>query len=70
MNFLPGISSGKIAYGGTFPLTWLRRSSRGRLVTTPSPLGRKSRPTIDSSTDDLPADWDPSTAIRGKLMYC
>jgi hypothetical protein len=35
-----------------------------------SPLGKKSRPTIDSSTEDLPELCDPSTAILGKLMYC
>ena len=35
-----------------------------------SPLGRKSRPTMFSRTEDLPALYVPSTAILGKLMYC
>lgn len=69
VNFLPLISSGKTAKGVVPSSVWLRRNSRGLLVTTPSPRGKKSRPTIDSRTDDLPADWPPSTAILGKLMY-
>ncbi len=32
---------------------------KGRRVTTPEPLGRKSRPTMFSSSDDLPDDWVP-----------
>jgi hypothetical protein len=34
-----------------------------------SPLGKKSKPTIDSNTDDFPADYVPSTQIRGNLIY-
>lgn len=34
-----------------------------------SPLGKKSNPTIDSNTDDFPADYVPSTQIRGNLIY-
>ena len=55
-NFYPGISSEKIAHGFAFSFKWFRRSSRGLLVHTPSPLGRKSRPTIVSKTEDFPAD--------------
>lgn len=32
----------------------------------PLPRGRKSRPTMFSSTDDLPADWDPTTTWRAQ----
>ena len=70
VNLRPGISSGKMPYGLMSSETWLRRSSRGLLVTTPSPRGKKSRPTIDSRTEDLPALCEPRTAIRGKLIYC
>ena len=35
-----------------------------------SPLGRKSRPTTDSRTDDFPADCVPRTAILGSVIYC
>ena len=70
VNFLPLISSGKTAKGVVPSSMWLRRSSSGLLVTTPSPRGKKSRPTIDSRTEDLPADCEPSTAILGRLMYC
>lgn len=35
------------------------RSSRGRRVTTPDPLGRKSMPTIFSNKEDFPLDWVP-----------
>ncbi len=38
-------------------------STSGHLVTMPWPLGRKSRPTICSSTDDFPVDWEPITTI-------
>lgn len=69
VNFLPGISSGNTPYGVIPSSMWLRRNSSGRLVTTPEPRGKKSRPTIDSKTEDLPADWEPKTAILGKLMY-
>jgi len=69
VNFLFGTSS-NLAQGSMFSVLWFNLSSRGRLVTTPSPLGKKSRPTIDSSTEDLPADWDPNTTILGSLMYC
>jgi len=34
-----------------------------------SPLGKKSKPTIDSNTDDFPADYVPSTQILGNLIY-
>lgn len=42
-----------------------RRSSKGRRVTTPDPLGRKSRPTMFSSRELFPLDCVPSTAILG-----
>ena len=34
----------------------------------PDPLGRKSLPTIDSSTDDLPVDQAPTTTIYGNSI--
>ena len=34
---------------------------RGLRVTMPLPRGRKSRPTIFSSTEDFPEDWEPTT---------
>jgi len=67
VNFLFGTSS-NLAQGSILSDIWLSLSSSGLLVTTPSPLGRKSSPTTDSSTDDLPADWVPSTHILGSLM--
>lgn len=36
---------------------------RGLLVTMPLPRGRKSRPTIFSSTEDFPDDCDPTTTL-------
>ena len=34
----------------------------------PSPLGRKSNPTIDSKRELLPALYEPITTILGRLM--
>lgn len=67
--FLPSLSFSKIAYG--FPYALLgskctKRSSRGRLVTTPEPRGRKSRPTIFSKSELFPLDCVPKTAILGR----
>ena len=45
------------------------RPNKSEGVVLTEPLGKKSRPTIDSRTDDFPADWVPKTAILGKLMY-
>lgn len=42
--------------------------TRGRRVTMPVPRGRKSRPTMFSSTDDLPLDCEPTTTIWGRSM--
>ena len=50
------------------PGTWTSRNSRGLLVTTPSPRGRKSSPTMDSKRELLPLLYVPSTAIRGRFM--
>lgn len=36
---------------------------RGRRVTIPLPRGKKSRPTIFSSTDDFPEDCEPTTTF-------
>jgi len=55
VNFLFGTSS-NLAHGTIYSLVWFKRNSNGLLVTTPSPLGKKSSPTIDSNTDDFPAD--------------
>lgn len=52
----------------SFPASWTNRISKGLLVTTPSPLGRKSSPTMDSSKELFPLLWVPKTAIRGKFM--
>ena len=68
VNFLFGTSS-NLAHGTIFSLEWFNLSSNGLLVTTPSPRGKKSSPTIDSSTDDLPADYPPNIAILGSLIY-
>ena len=69
---LHSLISSKIAHGLIFCSSGIceRRISRGRLVTTPFPLGKKSKPTIDSKTEDFPEDWVPKTAIRGRLIYC
>ena len=40
---------------------------RGRRVTIPLPRGRKSRPTMFSSTDDLPDDCEPTTTLKEKI---
>eukprot|EP00035_Acanthoeca_spectabilis_P018611 m.397231 g.397231 ORF g.397231 m.397231 type:complete len:88 (-) comp16772_c3_seq52:1504-1767(-) len=38
----------------------------GTRVTIPDPRGKKSRPTMDSSTDDFPELCEPTTTICGK----
>lgn len=59
-------SSGNTPYGFEVGLlTWTILNSSGLLVTTPEPLGKKSRPTMFSKSDDLPDDWVPKTAILG-----
>ena len=84
MNFLFGTSS-NLAQGSILSFEWFKRSSKGRLVTTPyfkkkllmrkknkkltSPLGKVSIPIIDSKTDDLPADYPPKTQILGSFIY-
>ena len=67
VNFVPFLSS-KIAHGSP-ELIWHKRNSNGLRVTTPSPRGKKSRPTIDSNTDDLPELWVPREHIRGNFIY-
>ena len=52
VNFVPFLSS-KVAQGSP-ELIWHKRNSKGLRVTTPSPRGKKSSPTMDSNTDDLP----------------
>jgi hypothetical protein len=47
---------------------WTNLISNGLLVTTPSPLGKKSKPTTASKRELLPLDYDPKTAILGKLI--
>lgn len=54
VNCLLGTSS-NFAQGYIFSEEWLSLSSKGLLVTTPSPRGKKSKPTILSKTLDLPA---------------
>ena len=44
------------------------QSRIGTRVQIPSPLGKTSCPTIELRTDDLPADYDPNTAILGSLI--
>jgi len=41
---------------------------KGLRVTIPLPLGRKSRPTMFSKTDDLPDDCDPTTTWNGLYL--
>lgn len=48
------------------PSRWTSLNSRGLLVTTPEPLGKKSKPTIFYSSELLPEDCVPSTTILGK----
>ena len=52
VNLTPFRSS-KTAQGSP-EFIWHKRSSNGRRVTTPSPRGKKSKPTIDSKTEDFP----------------
>ena len=33
----------------------------------PVPHGRKARPTMNSSTEDFPLDYEPTTTIYGRL---
>ena len=47
----------------------IKESSNGLRVTTPSPLGKKSKPTIDSKTEDFPELCVQREYIRGNLMY-
>lgn len=65
--FLP-LSFGKTKYG-LETLFRIIRSSRGLRVTIPVPRGRKFKPAIYSSKEDLPADYSPRTAILGRFMY-
>lgn len=44
----------------------IRGRTRGRRVTMPEPLGRKSRPTIFSRTELFPEDCEPMTTIWGR----
>lgn len=41
----------------------------GLRVTIPFPLGKNSLPMIVSRRELLPVDWDPTTAIIGRLIY-
>ena len=52
VNLVPFLSS-NIAQGSP-EFIWHKRSSKGLRVTTPSPLGKKSKPTMDSNTEDFP----------------
>lgn len=40
----------------------------GRRVTMPLPRGRKSLPTIFSSTDDFPDDCEPTTTYEASVL--
>ena len=51
--------------GGPAPV-FTSCSSSGLRVQIPAPRGRKSLPTRASSTEDLPADWAPTTATWGR----
>lgn len=54
-----------IPYGSSTSIAWTNLNSKGLLVTVPSPLGKKSYPTIDSNNELLPADYKPTIAILG-----
>lgn len=57
-----------MAQGLTFSLEggiWTNLISKGLLVTTPAPLGKKSRPTTFSNKELLPEDYEPTTIILG-----
>lgn len=58
--------SGALSSSGTL-MSW---RMRGRLVTMPLPRGRKSRPTMFSKTDDLPADCEPTTTCTPSVREC
>mmetsp|Transcript_8575 Transcript_8575/g.34912 ORF Transcript_8575/g.34912 Transcript_8575/m.34912 type:complete len:367 (-) Transcript_8575:210-1310(-) len=51
------------------PSLFCRLMTSGLRVQMPALRGRKSLPTIASSTDDLPADCPPTTAIWGSASY-
>lgn len=58
-------SAAACEFGCFFGSSLRRLSTRGHLVTIPLPLGRKSRPTIDSITLLLPLDCEPTETIMG-----
>jgi hypothetical protein len=70
-------SSGNTPYG--FEVAYLNQNVRfgtctilnssGLLVTTPEPLGKKSRPTMFSKSDDLPDDWVPKDIKKKRTQY-
>lgn len=43
-------------------------STSGHLVTIPLPRGKKSFPTIDSTTLLFPLDWEPTETMMGSSM--
>lgn len=67
-KYLFPLSTSNTAYDFSFFLAsrWTSLSSSGLLVTTPDPLGKKSKPTIFSSNELLPEDCVPKTTILGK----
>ena len=62
---LPYMISSNSAQGCFSPWMLFILNYKGLRVTTPDPLGRKSRPTICSSKELLPDDWFPSTTTFG-----
>lgn len=68
------VSLKKYAYGRVSEFYLLiqccRRIINGTRVTTPVPRGRKSKPTIYSSNEDFPEDYEPKTTIFGSFTSC
>jgi len=62
---LPSLSL--IVYPGFVVLSY---KIKGLRVTIPDPRGRISLPQIASSTEDFPADCEPTTTICGKSIVC
>lgn len=66
--FVSPLSFGNKKYG-TETGALIILNSRGLRVTIPPPRGRKLSPQIYSNNEDLPADYSPTTAIRGREIY-
>mmetsp|Transcript_27231 Transcript_27231/g.66242 ORF Transcript_27231/g.66242 Transcript_27231/m.66242 type:complete len:201 (-) Transcript_27231:7-609(-) len=48
---------------------WIRRSSIGKRVQVPLPIGVQGKPTMNSSREDLPLDCSPTTTSLGRGTF-